>query len=247
MKSGLVSVTFRKKTPEEIITLCQKAELEGIEWGADVHAVSPEAARKIRGLMGSLEVFSLGSYYRLGEGQDFGPILSTAEELEAPNIRIWAGTREPKDVSDDERKRMVEEARSIAELTQNKGITISFEYHGGTLTCRQSDAVALMNEINHPNIRIYWQPLPENAEDQRSAHIIELGKKGWLENIHVFQWKGLERFPLEEGFSHWKEWICSASPYARNALLEFVRDDSEEQFLKDAAVLKSIISEVEHE
>ena len=37
MKSGLVSVSFRQKTPLEICALCRKANLSAVEWGGDVH------------------------------------------------------------------------------------------------------------------------------------------------------------------------------------------------------------------
>ena len=43
MKPGLVSVTFRKLLPHEIIDLVVKSGLSGIEWGGDVHVPHGEA------------------------------------------------------------------------------------------------------------------------------------------------------------------------------------------------------------
>ena len=37
LKTGLTSVTFRRKTQEEIVALAAQAQLDGIEWGGDVH------------------------------------------------------------------------------------------------------------------------------------------------------------------------------------------------------------------
>jgi 3-dehydroshikimate dehydratase len=34
---GLVSVTFRKLSPQEIIALTAEAQLQVIEWGGDIH------------------------------------------------------------------------------------------------------------------------------------------------------------------------------------------------------------------
>ena len=34
---GLVSVTFRKLSPEEIVQLVVSSGLKGIEWGGDIH------------------------------------------------------------------------------------------------------------------------------------------------------------------------------------------------------------------
>ena len=35
--SSLCSVTFRALTPEEVLELAARAELDAIEWGGDVH------------------------------------------------------------------------------------------------------------------------------------------------------------------------------------------------------------------
>ena len=40
-----------------------------------------------------LSVASYGTYYRLGQGQDFSAYLTAAEALGAPSLRLWAGTR----------------------------------------------------------------------------------------------------------------------------------------------------------
>ena len=60
IKSGLCSVTFRNKTPGEIIDLTARA--------GDI-----KAAEEIRIMTeeNGLEIPAYGSYYRLGNGQDF--------------------------------------------------------------------------------------------------------------------------------------------------------------------------------
>ena len=52
LNTGLVSVTFRDKTPEEIISTVKQCGLEGIEWGGDVHVLPGDVsrAREIRHL-----------------------------------------------------------------------------------------------------------------------------------------------------------------------------------------------------
>ncbi len=37
IKSGLVSITFRQLTCEQIVDLVSKAKLDAIEWGGDIH------------------------------------------------------------------------------------------------------------------------------------------------------------------------------------------------------------------
>ena len=70
---GLVSITFRQKTPLEICRLCESAQLQAIEWGGDVHV--PPNARNIREIRDmsadhGLTVCSYGSYYRVTQPID---------------------------------------------------------------------------------------------------------------------------------------------------------------------------------
>lgn len=37
IKTGMTSVTFRKKSAENVIALVKEAGLDGIEWGGDIH------------------------------------------------------------------------------------------------------------------------------------------------------------------------------------------------------------------
>ena len=39
---GLVSVSFRKNSPEEILSAMKDSDLSVIEWGSDVHAPSDD-------------------------------------------------------------------------------------------------------------------------------------------------------------------------------------------------------------
>lgn len=71
LNTGLVSVTFRDKTPEEIISAVKQCGLEGIEWGGDVHVLPGDVsrAREIRHLteQAGLAVWAYGSYFEAGE------------------------------------------------------------------------------------------------------------------------------------------------------------------------------------
>ena len=68
---GLTSVTFRKLTCEEIISIAAENGLDGIEWGGDVHAVPGDLKRaeEISRMTkeAGLKVFSYGSYFNLAE------------------------------------------------------------------------------------------------------------------------------------------------------------------------------------
>mgnify|MGYP005787341791 CR=1 FL=1 len=65
-----------------------------------------------------------------------------------------------------------------------------------------------------------------------------------LSHLHVFCWgPGNERFPLADGVEKWKTYFAHAAkaPGERAAILEFVLNDSPEQFLADAATLKEML------
>ena len=61
----MTSVTFRKKSAEEVIKITTEAGLEGIEWGGDIHVPAgefikaKEIAKKTRDA--GLKVLSYGS------------------------------------------------------------------------------------------------------------------------------------------------------------------------------------------
>ena len=243
MKTGLVSVTFRKYSPERIIELVKQAELDGIEWGGDIHvpAGDTDTARRIAHQMRSarLETISYGSYYRAGDEENFEAVLRTAEALGTQNIRIWAGSGGSRDVSAKERARIVSNVQRAAAAAKPYGITLSFEYHGETLTDTQASAVQLLDEVGMENVYIYWQPLRNTDHSQNIKNIQELSRKNKLMNIHAYHWVGDDVLYLQDGFSFWREYLQNAAAHA--VLLEFVKDDCTESFLRDAKTLKELV------
>jgi len=246
-KLGICSITFRDLTPIQIIEAVKKAGLDAIEWGSDVH-VKPgdnENAKKIRDLTieNGLEISSYGSYYRVGiENQhSFEDILETAINLGAKDIRVWAGRKGSLDADEDYRKNVVNDAIRIAKLAAKEGININFEYHKKTLTDTAESAKRFMEQINEENVYLYWQPAIDISVENRLDNINTINK--WITNIHVFQWKVIERLELSDGIDEWKKYVSKLNKSTNDLknrfyLLEFVKDDSIEQFYKDAKALK---------
>ena len=142
VKTGLVSVTFRQKSVEEIAALTAEAGLSGVEWGGDVH-VPPgdrEAARRAAQLtrQAGLEVLSYGSYYRCQPGEDFTPVLESALALGAPRIRVWAGTKPWEEASPQEREaqtaQMVGCVEELAGLALDYGVSLVMEEYDNELS-----------------------------------------------------------------------------------------------------------------
>ena len=248
--TGLVSVTFRKLGPADIVELVTRAGLDAIEWGGDVHVPHGDldAAESVRRLTADagLRVASYGSYCRAGCESDastsFDAVLRTAEVLQAPNLRVWAGNRDSTEADDAWWDSVVKDTRRIAALTEAAGMTLSFEFHGGTLTDTAQSAERFATDVDHPNLRLYWQP------DQRLE--FEARRDGlrtvlpWLGNVHVFHWEGGKRRALADGGAEWRDYFGSIRGTGRDhyALMEFVADDDPEAFLRDAATLKRLLA-----
>lgn len=243
MIPGLVSVTFRKLDVRSVLDLCVRAGLGAIEWGGDIH-VPPDdipAARKTAEMTrdAGIRTVSYGSYYRLGQPEDlFMRNLEAAEALDSGVIRIWAGSRSPGSMTERERDALAEQLRVLREEAEKAGITLAPEFHMNTLTGSLPSLKRLLLEI--PELRLYWQPRWDWPEEDRLEALDLIGDR--LAHVHVFSWRiedGKEiRLPLESGESMWRK-VLTAVPEDTCALLEFVRDDSPDCFLQDAAVLKN--------
>jgi 3-dehydroshikimate dehydratase len=250
---GLVSVTFRSLNPEEIIQLVKRAGVQSIEWGGDIHVPAGDLKQALnvgrRTREEGLHVAAYGSYYRLGrsaaEATPFEPVLASAEALGAPTIRVWAGPHGSDDCSPEDRREVIDDGLRVAELAAKKGISISLEYHGGTLTDTRASVHALMEELAHPNIEFLWQPTNGEAVELCADRLRDVLPR--LRNVHVFHWwpTAADRRPLSEGETSWRTYIDIVRQRGKPAefLLEFVLDDSPDQFLADAATLRHWLEE----
>jgi 3-dehydroshikimate dehydratase len=243
---GLVSITFRKLSPRDIIGLCMQGGVQGIEWGGDVHVPHGDVktARRVRKMTedAGLTVCSYGSYYKFDNPDlTFEAVLETGLELGAPVIRIWAGTKGSAEAEEDYRKRIADESYQAAELASGENIILAYEFHRNTLTDTAESARNLLEkEAPHTALGTYWQPPTDESFQERQDGLKKvLLKLLWL---HVFTWRQgtNERLPLSEGEKEWKRYfdIVRKGEGYHWALLEFVQDDSPEAFLRDAGTLK---------
>jgi len=251
IKTGLTSVTFRGLCPKEIVNLSVRAGLDGIEWGGDIHVPhgNLKKACEIYNITADsgLEILAYGSYFFLGKstnnGLDFKKNLDTAIALQAPVIRVWPGKIASADADENYRNKIIEETKSIAALASDANIEIAFESHLNSLTDTGQSSVNLLEKINCKNVKTYWQPIPHfsDADNSEKLNLI----LPYLKNVHVFHWKndGLTRLPLADGKKQWQNYFNKILTAKKSvyAILEFVKNDSTEQFLTDAKMLKSLI------
>jgi len=243
-------VTFRRLSPEEIVHWAAVAELEGIEWGGDIHVPHGDlgAARRAAALTRSarLAVSSYGSYYRAGQEEPelFGRVLDTAMALGAPIIRVWAGRVASSKADPAFRAQVAEDGRRIAELADQPGVRIACEWHGNTLTETAESATALFAAVDHPAFQTYWQS-PKHTSFEECLRDLDAALPR-LAGLHVFYWdlEPARKLPLSEGEAVWKPYLAKAAQAGDLfALLEFVLDDDPQQMLRDAATLRAWLCE----
>lgn len=252
-RPGLVTVTFRQLSPEEIIAAAKGAGLEVLEWGGDVHVPAGDTrrAREVAALTrdAGLETVCYGSYYRVGhEGEGgkpgFADVLATAVALSAPSIRVWTGTRGSEAADEAYFTRVCDDANRIADLATKQGVRIAFEFHDGTLNDNAEASAKLLGALPHPNIETLWQPLVSLDTEQRNRSLeIVLPR---LAHVHVFHWlpgDPIDRRPLVEGAHLWRGWLSTikAAGCRPDALLEFVKGDDLDALAQDAAVLRKLL------
>ena len=243
---GLVSVSFRQHSPKEILEVTKAVGLSSIEWGSDVHAPCHdiERLREIAALQKEYGIFcsSYGTYFRLGETpiEELEAYIQAAKILGTNILRIWCGVKSGKDMTNEERDALLDVCGRAAKVAEASGVTLCLECHKKTFTEDPDDAIHLMETINSPNFRMYWQPFQWQSAEQN----IENAKKiaPFAEHIHVFNWKGDRKLPLADSVGEWQEYIKVFST-PRTLLLEFMPNGTLEELAAENAALRAIIGE----
>lgn len=246
---GLCSVTFRGKSVEEVIALSIKNGLDCIEWGGDIHVphgdieVATRVGKATR--KSGLRCDSYGSYFRCDSLENFKPVSVAAQALGASVIRVWAGEKDSEKFSGEEFEKLVKTVSSCADYCAQLGQKIAFEYHYGTY-CNHPEAVKkLLDAVHKENVGTYWQPaywlgdISDSERIEKNLAAIELLKER-LVNVHVYNWRGFDRFPLSAGSDEWKLYL-ERLPLHADCLLEFVKDDEVENFEEDSKTLKNLV------
>ena len=241
---GLVSVSFRDHTPKEILEEMKRVGLSHIEWGSDVHAPHGDLARleEIAALQKTYGITcsSYGTYFRLGETplSELGAYIDAAKILGTNVLRLWCGAKSGADMTDMERSDLLSQCKAATAIAEASGVTLCMECHKKTFTEQADDAVWLMEAINSPHFRMYWQPFQwvDARENIKNARVIA----PFAEHIHVFHWRGKLRLPLRDAISEWQQYLAAFTT-PRTLLLEFMPDDDIATLPKEAEALKMIV------
>ena len=248
---GLVSISFRSHSVEEILAAMKEARLTHVEWGGDVHvpAGDIERAEQVRRMTeaAGIAVAAYGSYYRLGnesndeKGRE--ALLATAESLGTTLVRIWGGTLPSKDVTPEKRAELLNEARTFALMAENRGITLALECHGNTVTDEYHYGIDFINEVGSPALRSFWQP--NQVYDH--AYNVEAARAylPYAHHLHVFSWEGGKKYPLAYHTDRWRDYFSVFAGKDLNAMLEFMHDGLLETLAPTADELREILAPLE--
>ena len=242
---GMTSVTFREKTIEEITALAKSAGLSIIEWGADRHVLPLDfdAVKNARIQMEKNELLcpSYGSYYRMVEKDEdaFRAICKTSQALGAGIVRTWLGRTGSERITHEQYATLLEETKKLSAIADEYGQTLAFEFHGKTLNDNGESSVAFLADCAKENVKTYWQPLSYSDNEKNLSLVLP-----YLCAVHVFTWDDdHKRYPLADGTQQWKKYlqILKDADISTKLIMEFVKNDTAEQFLTDAAVLRNWI------
>lgn len=245
-KLGLVSVSFRGASPKEILQEMKKAGLCHVEWGSDVHAPCNDLERlnEIATMQKEYGVkcSSYGTYFRLGQTpiEELENYIKAAKILGTDILRLWCGTKKGADMSEAERGALLRLCRQAAEIAKGHGVTLCMECHMKTFTENTDDAVWLMDEVNSPNFRMYWQPFQWQSANENIENAQKIAP--YAKHVHVFNWENEKKFPLADAVTEWQKYLsCFSGEHA--LLLEFMPNGTLEELKKEADALKIIVGE----
>ena len=247
-RAGLVSITYRQLSHREVIDLAVDAGLSCIEWGSDVHAPCHDTERLADIVSYSKEsgisCCSYGTYFRLGVNplDELTDYICAARVLGTSILRIWAGNQNYTDMTENERATLIAEARRAAALAEREGVTLCLEWHVETMTNCLEGALALIESVASPALRLYWQPSQYRPFEQNLTEAKRVAP--YVVGLHVFQWElvpgKLIRYPLANGQQVWMQYL-SCFDGTQHALLEFVPNDDPTLLSREATTLRSLI------
>ena len=240
--TGLLSVTYRQLSPEEIIKLAVECGLECVEWGSDIHVPSgdTETAKRVAKLSADagIKCPTYGSYYKIAvsEKDDFAKVVECAKILGSKCIRVWTYDKKMCDASESELENAVADAQRICDMASD--FKICLECHDGTLTDDYNDTLKFIKLVNRPNLRMFWQPNQYKTEEYN----LECAKAlaSYTENVHVFAWKVYDRFPLKDHEKIWRKYIeiLRSANNDMPFMLEFTPHDDPSEIYTETETLK---------
>lgn len=204
MKLSLCTISFRHQliSIDEIAHWAARRQFQGIElWGVHARNLARRPhydAEWLRSM--NLSVPMVSDYLPL-DG-DSRAALEKADELcriaqrwGARKLRTFAGNRASANVSREERDDWVARLRTLCEVAEGHGIQLTVETHPNTLADTQASTLRLIEEIDHPALRLnfdvihVWEAGANPAEVLRSVEPV-------VAHLHLKNVRARELLPV---------------------------------------------------
>ncbi len=243
IKTGLASVTFRNKSVHEVVEIAQKAGVEYIEWGADVHVKTLEDAQFAKKLCdeNNIKIRSYGSYYTVGSGdvEHWNRICENANALGASSVRVWLGNKNSEETDKEEYSHILDDLKSICAVAKKYNLIVSSECHDNTYNNNTDAFLKMRNDLDADNFKTYFQSryLKFDYDIDRIERTFD-----FIENVHV-SYRDLikeQRFRKKD-----KKYLdklvrkFSEMNFDGVILVEFTKGSKERNFIKDIRKLKN--------
>lgn len=244
LKIGVASVTFRNKTPEEIVEIAKKAGVSFIEWGADVHVKTFDDAEKVKKLCdeNNIKISSYGSYYRVGSNkkEDWESICKNAHVMGARSIRVWLGNKDSEKTTEEEYANFLSDLEFMCDKAGEYNLLVCPECHDNTFNNNTDAIIRLKNDLKKDNFKTYFQ-----SRYFRFDYDIDRIEKTFefIENFHVSyrDLKKEQRFRKKD-----RKYLDKlvrkfmSMNFDGIVIVEFTKGSKEKNFIKDVNKLRKI-------
>ncbi|MBL8967065.1 MAG: TIM barrel protein, partial [Spirochaetaceae bacterium] len=155
IRIGLSSSALLTRSVDEVIDFAVEAGFDAIEWAGGAHLPAGDRAAAGNVLMSTLRaglsVASFAPLYKIEPGHRSGidTLIEEASWLQAPVIRVYAGSRTAGG-SCEERERLVAELRRLGDLSGRHGVTVCLSLGRKTCLDGYGSAGRLVEEVAHP-------------------------------------------------------------------------------------------------
>lgn len=242
-KTGVVSVSFRKLSVDEVISYTKDAGLRAIEWGSDVHAPYTDTERlnyiaKAQKEAG-LYCPSYGTYFKLGEHntEELHGYIAAAKILGTNILRLWCGSKNYADMTEEERAVIISESKKAAAIAEAEGAVLCMECHNNSYTNSLEGALNLMESVNSPAFRMYWQPTGKSGVEENVEYATKIAP--YTYTVHVYYYQDGVKHPLSDGIASWEKYLASFDG-SQHLLLEFMPDNRPESLATEAETLNGL-------
>lgn len=169
---SLSSLAFAGRDPNSVFSVASSIGAQGIEW-SNLEFLMPGDEKAASSLMmdtlkaGFTTVSYACSYNILQADKDlFKAVIKSAKALNAPLVRLLS---DEQNFSDYKAPDYINSARLLGDEAAAQGLTLCLSLKNGSMLSNYNTAAVIMAELDHPFVKIAWEP----EQDSNFDHCME--------------------------------------------------------------------------